>query len=118
MSSSSKQRIRTNKTDRGQAKPRHPAPGDSARAVETADPQERTLDQLRLELFRKVESLLELWRNCPKGACQRHQQCDAPDACTAPLPPRTMTDDEAADSLAHFTRALQRRAATFKNGPR
>ncbi|MEA2993043.1 MAG: hypothetical protein QOD40_1963 [Alphaproteobacteria bacterium] len=118
MSSSSKHSVRTNKTDRGQAKPQHPAPRGGAQTVETADPQERTLDQLRLELFRKVESLLELWRNCPKGACQRHQQCDAPGACTAPLPPRTMTDDEAADSLAHFKRALQRRAATFKDEQR
>jgi hypothetical protein len=115
--SSSKRSVRTNKKDRGQAKPQQPAPG-GAQTVETADPQERTLDQLRLELFRKVESLLELWRNCPKGACQRHQQCDAPGACTAPLPPRTMTEEEAADTLAHFTRALQRRAATSKNEQR
>ncbi len=94
---------RSNKHD---SKPKH----DEAQA-------KPDVDQLRLELVRKVARLVgeQNWPTCPRPACKRHRRCASGTLDCANAPPApVLTPDQKAAAKAQLFRALQRRLADLQ----
>ena len=80
-----------------------------ARAVPARNLSE--LDALRIQLIRRLNAMLELWRACPSRLCRRRRTCVSSmlECASLPLPPCSPAREAAA--MAQLSLGLKRRAA-------
>ena len=74
------------------------------------DPVPQDIDEFRLELARRIMTVLGLPERCRERACRRGRRCAGKDLrCQRDFPGPPMTRDEEAEALARVQRMLKRR---------
>jgi hypothetical protein len=74
------------------------------------DPVPQDIDEFRLELARRIMTVLGLPERCRERACRRGRRCAGRDLrCQRDFPAPPMTRDEEAEALARVQRMLKRR---------
>jgi hypothetical protein len=74
------------------------------------DPVPQDIDEFRLELARRIMTVLGLPERCRERACRRGRRCAGRDLrCQRDFPGPPMTRDEEAEALARVQRMLKRR---------
>jgi hypothetical protein len=75
-------------------------------------PDEPSIEQVRIEITRKIFTLLGMHRKCREPICRRMRRCAGADLrCQRDFPAPPVSADEQARAIADFYKALQKRAA-------
>ena len=75
-------------------------------------PDEPSIEQVRIEVARKILTLLGMHRRCRAPICRRMRRCAGADLrCQRDFPAPPLSADDAARAVADFYKALKARAA-------